>query len=90
MKESSTEHSKGSETKSRKKRKDSRIESEYFEEIEVVDPDTGKVSKQKVKIVRYKAANAPKPVGNKGLPDEDVELEEITYNWEYEKTEDED
>lgn len=89
-KESSTDCSEDLKTKSKKKRKDPRIESEYFEEIEVRDPNTGKVSIQKVKIVRYKASNAPKPVGNKGMPDENVEIEDITYNWDFERAEDED
>lgn len=37
-----------------KKRKDKRIEGEYWEEVEVTNPKTGKVSKQRVKITKYK------------------------------------
>lgn len=37
-----------------KKRKDKRIEEEYWEEVEVTNPKTGKVSKQRVKITKYK------------------------------------
>ena len=66
--------------KPRRKRKDPRIESEFYEEIEITDPVTGKKTIQKVKVTRYKAVGE-KPVGNKGLPDEDVELEEFEYSW---------
>ncbi len=61
--------------KPKKKRKDPRIEEEYFENIEVTDPKTGKITTQKVKVTRYKAVGS-KPIGNKGLPDEDIEYEE--------------
>ena len=71
------------EKKPRKKRKDTRIEKEYFEEIEVTDPSTGEVIIQKVKIVRYKAVGS-KPIGNKGIPDEEVEVEELEYEWDEE------
>jgi hypothetical protein len=54
----------------KKKRKDPRIEKEWFEEIEVTDPVTGEVVKQTVKVVRYKATGGPKPVGNKGILEE--------------------
>ena len=40
--------------KPRKKRKDNRIEKEYFEEVEVIDPNGNKIV-QKVKVTRYKA-----------------------------------
>lgn len=36
------------------------IEKEYFEEVELTDPITGKRFKQKVKIIRYKTQNADK------------------------------
>lgn len=78
------ESGKDSEIKSKRKRKrkDPRIESEYFEEMEFTDPTTGKKYTQKVKITRYKAAGAPKVEGNKGLPDEDIELEDgFEYVW---------
>ena len=61
--------------KPRKKRKDPRIELEYFEEIEVTDPKTGEITTQKVKITRYKAVGS-KPVGNKGIQDEEIEYED--------------
>jgi hypothetical protein len=38
-----------------RKKKDKNIEKEYWEEIELLDKATGKMIKQKVKIVRYKA-----------------------------------
>ncbi len=31
------------------------VEKEYWEEIEITDPDTGKTIKQKVKVTRFKA-----------------------------------
>ena len=62
------------EKKPRKKRKDNRIELEYFDEIEVTNPVTGEITKQKVKITRYKAVGT-KLVGNKGISDEELELE---------------
>ena len=55
--------------KPNKRRKDPRIEKEYFEEIEVTDPLTGKKIKQKVKITRYRATGS-NPVGNKGISEE--------------------
>jgi hypothetical protein len=63
-------------TVKKKERKNPMIENEYFEEIEVIDPKTGEVLIQKVKVIRYKPVRQ-KPVGNKGLPDETIELEEI-------------
>lgn len=61
--------------KPRKKRKDPRIENEFFEEVELTDPATGIKTKQKVKIVRYKTVGVKK-VGNKGLSEE-VELDNL-------------
>lgn len=55
--------------KPRKKRKDPRIEEEYFEEVELTDPATGKLVKHKVKITRYKAVGE-RPVGKKGVVEE--------------------
>jgi hypothetical protein len=53
----------------KKKRKDNRIESEYFDEIEITDPNTGKKSTHKVKITRYKSA-VEKQIGQKGISEE--------------------
>lgn len=66
--------------KTRKKRKDKRIEKEYFEEIELTDPITGEKAIHRVKITRYKAISE-KPVGNKGL----IEEEELEHVLEIEK-----
>lgn len=76
--------------KSKKKRKDPRVEEEYFEEVELTDPATGKVIKQKVKITRYRATGMPKVEGNKGLPDEEVELEfdELSHSFNSQEGED--
>jgi len=63
--------------KVRKKRKDNRIEKEYEEKIEIIDPITGEITVQRVKITRYKAVGE-KLVGNKGL----IEEEEIEYIYE--------
>lgn len=71
------QNTKASETplkKPRKKRKDNRIEKEYFEEVEIIDPQGNKIV-QKVKITRYKTIG-DKPVGNKGIPSEEIEYEE--------------
>lgn len=57
------------------KKKDPKLEVEYFEEIELTDPITGKVFKQKVLIKRYKPI-ADKLVGNKGLMEELEDLSE--------------
>ncbi len=78
-KESSTEL-KNKLKKPRKKRKDPRIELEFYEEIELTDPITGKVTTQKVKVIRYKAIGEKK-VGNKGLSGE-IELDDIGYRYE--------
>lgn len=62
-------------TKKRKsKKKDQRIEKEYFEEIEITCPKTGKLKKQKVKVTRYKAIGE-RPIGNKGIVSEELEEE---------------
>jgi hypothetical protein len=37
-----------------RKKKDKNIEKEYWEEVEFLDKSTGKMIKQKVKVVRYK------------------------------------
>lgn len=44
--------------KPKKKRKDRRVEKEYFDWIEVKDPTTGNVIRQKVKITKYKTRGA--------------------------------
>lgn len=67
------------------KKKDPRIEEEFYEEIEVTCPNTGKKIKQKVKVTRYKAVG-PKPVGNKGISEE--LNEEIDYAFGTEESED--
>ena len=62
--------------KKKRKRKDPRVESSQFEEVEVTDPVTGKKSIQKVLVTKYKPIEK-KLVGNKGLQDEEVELDEL-------------
>lgn len=59
-----------------KKRKDFRVASESFENVELTDPVTGKKAIHNVKITRYKPIGG-KPVGNKGSGtiDEDIDLE---------------
>lgn len=61
---------------SKKKRKDPRIVSESFEDVELTDPVTGKKIIYNAKITRYKPVGS-KPVGNKGtgVVDEDIDLE---------------
>lgn len=76
------------EDKQRKKRKDPRIESEYFEEIEITNPITGKKETHKAKITRYKAVGE-KLIGNKGVSDELDEFEYTLDNDEDESDEDE-
>lgn len=71
------------EKKKHKKRKDPRIEKEYYEEIEVTDPKTGEKKLQKVKITRYKAAGMTVEPGNKGLPKE-LRTEEFDFSWDLE------
>jgi hypothetical protein len=41
-----------------KPQKNDNIESEYWEEITLTDPTTGKTFSQKVKITRYKTPNS--------------------------------
>lgn len=77
------------EKKPRKKRKDPRIEEEYFEEIEVTCPATGKLIKQKVKITRYKAVGEKK-VGNKGVVEEIEDDIDIDYKWDLTEIEESD
>lgn len=57
-----------------RKRKDPRIECEYYEEIEITNPKTGKVIKQKVKVTRYKPAGEQR--SDKLL--DDVKLEQTS------------
>lgn len=64
--------------KKKAKRKDPRVEKEYWDEMEITDPVTGEKSIHRVKITQYKAIKA-KPVGNKGivgLDDEGFPLED--------------
>lgn len=70
------ESSKDSKPKQKRKRKDPRIEKEYFEEIELTDPVTGEKTIQKVKITRYKPSGMPKPLGDK-LISKDEEIDWI-------------
>lgn len=70
------------EEKTRKKRKDPRVEKEFFEEIEITDPKTGEKKIQKVKITRYKAVGE-KLVGNKGVSEE-IEDKDFQYSWDFE------
>jgi hypothetical protein len=65
----------------KKKRKDSRVESEYIDEIEITDPVTGKVSIHKVKVTRYKSA-AEKQIGQKGISEE-LDGEDLAYDWDF-------
>lgn len=53
----------------KKKRKDPRIESESWEEIELTDPITGLKFMHKVLVKKYKPIE-DKLVGNKGLMEE--------------------
>ena len=57
------------------KKKDPKLESESFEEIELTDPITGTVSVHKVLLKKYKPV-ADKLVGNKGLMEELEDLDE--------------
>lgn len=57
-------------TKEKKIKKDPRIESEYFEDVEITDPVTGKKIIQRVKVVRYKTV---KNESAKGVLEEDAE-----------------
>lgn len=56
--------------KEKKERKDPRIECEYFEDVEVIDPATGKKIIQRIKVVRYKTV---KNESSKGVLEEEVE-----------------
>lgn len=66
----------------KKKRKDSRVESEYVDEIEITDPITGKVSIHKVKVTRYKSA-VEKQIGQKGISEELETGEDLAYDWDF-------
>lgn len=60
-------------TKKKSKKKDDRIEVEYFEEIEYTCSKTGEKKIKQVKVTRYKAVGE-RPVGNKGLPELEEDL----------------
>ena len=66
----------------RKKRKDNRVEMEYTDEIELTDPDTGKVTIHKVKVTRYKSA-VEKQIGQKGISEELETSEDLAYDWDF-------
>ena len=57
-------------TKEKKTKRDPRIESEYFEDIEMTDPLTGKKIIQRVKVVRYKTV---KSESSKGVLEEEAD-----------------
>ena len=65
----------------KKKRKDNRIETEYFDEIEIKDPETGKITKHKVKVTRYKSS-VEKQIGQKGISEELEGTEELNYEFD--------
>jgi len=71
--------------KAEKVRKDSRIELEYFEDMEITNPKTGEKTIQKVKVTRYKSMEE-KIVGNKGVAEElelEVEVEgDFEFSWD--------
>lgn len=69
-----TEDSEQSSVKPKKKRKDRRVEREYSDWVEVTDPVTGEVIRQKVKITRYKTK------GNRFAAKPAIEEEELGYN----------
>ena len=69
------------EVTTKKKRKDARIEAEYFDKIEITDPITGKKSTHKVKITRYKSA-VKKQIGQKGISEELEDSEELGYEYD--------
>lgn len=60
--------------KPKKKRKDRRVEREYYDLIEVTDPVTGKIIKQKVKITKYKT-KSDKPKYKPAVTEEDIGYE---------------
>ena len=66
----------------KKKRKDSRIESEYLDEIEITDPITGKNSIHKVKVTRYKSA-VKKQINQKGISEILEGSEDLDYESNY-------
>ena len=53
----------------KKKRKDNRVELEYWEDIEVTDPKTGEKVIKKIKITRYKTVKE-RELGKKGISEE--------------------
>lgn len=69
------------EKKSNKKRKDSRVECEYFEDIEITDPLTGKKNTQRVKITRYKTVGSTKDLTAKAVAEE-IEEDQFNFSWE--------
>jgi len=52
--ENLSESTDSSEQQPKKKRKDRRVEREYYDFIQVKDPISGQLIKQKVKITKYK------------------------------------
>lgn len=53
-KQNDTTESTDNSEKPKKKRKDRRVEREYYDYIEVTDPTSGQLIKQRVKITKYK------------------------------------
>lgn len=63
-----------------KKRKDSRIESEFYEDYKYTNPDTGVTTTKRVKVTKYK------PVGAKKVKVKDFskEIAMDENEWDYE------
>ena len=62
-----------------KKRKDSRIESEFYEDYEYTNPDTGVTTIKRVKVTKYKPVGAKKVKAK--IFTKEVEMDE--NEWDY-------
>lgn len=71
--------SKSSSEKPKKKRKDRRVEKEYWDWVEVKDPTTGETIKQKVKITKFKTK------GDRFNKKTVVSEEELGYDQSYDE-----
>ena len=70
----------GAKKVSKKPRKDPRVESEWFEEVEITDPKTGKKQIHRVKITRYKPVKDDRSKGIFEEEADDLKRTLDTYN----------
>lgn len=72
LKDENTGSDTSPEKPAKKKRKDRRVEKEFYEWVEVKDPATGEMIRQRVKVTRYKAKGGKPLVDRPTISEEEL------------------